>query len=101
MYVVYIQSYIYTLFCVDSQFPLTIQGPYPLCEITNMYVTRTTTISTIKDNIMKTYNYGTVNEFDIVLNGRLLVKESVEKNQIGSSDVIVVAERIGNDDNYN
>lgn len=60
-----------------------------------MAVTRKTTISTIKDSIKRTFNYGTVNEFDILLKGRLLVKDNVERNQIGENDVVVVTERIG------
>ena len=92
---VYYQFLVVCWYIIDCEFLVTIQGPFPLFEVSSMQITRTTTIASIKENIMKIYDYNSSKQFDLLYNGISLVNSNIEKHGITENDILIVTERIG------
>ena len=60
-----------------------------------MSVTRTTTVASIKEEIMKMYDYSSPKEFDLLYNGIALAGSNIEKHKIAENSTLIVTERIG------
>ena len=79
-----------------------IQGPAPLCEQYTLYVEFDTKVSSIKQEIATHHEYSTTNDIDLRWNDQtLLANKTVGYYGIKEDGLIIVAERIGKEQEEN